>query len=136
MWLRKLRTISLAVLLIGGTTGGLGVGPLALGRVEAVHPRRWGGTGIRPGGGRRAGPGRRIGPATGAAAGLRNRSRPGMTSASPIARLACDDGPPAYCPISMAANAFSKVVGYFHSSQPVDDSVPAAIGQSAHCWRG
>jgi hypothetical protein len=29
----------------------------------------------------------------------------------------CDDGPPAYCPISMAANAFSKVIGYFHSSQ-------------------
>jgi hypothetical protein len=30
----------------------------------------------------------------------------------------CDDCPPAYCPISMAANAFSKMIGYFHSSQP------------------
>ncbi len=27
-----------------------------------------------------------------------------------------DDGAPPYCPVAMAANAFSKVIGYFHSS--------------------
>jgi hypothetical protein len=32
--------------------------------------------------------------------------------------LGGEDGPPEYCPISMAHNAFSKMIGYFHSSEP------------------
>ncbi len=115
MWLRKLKSISLAVLLIGGTMGTIGVWahwpaaeaktpPTSIGRAHAgweSHAR----------------PGHWVGPATRTIAGRYPVGR-GRRPAHGLPRRLprhCD-GPPPYCPISMAANAVSKVIGYFHSS--------------------
>ncbi len=112
MFLRKLRSISLAILVIGAT-GSFGVWahwPSAgskpstrnHGAVPALAPER-GGT-----------PAGEAGPA-------QSPSR-SQTAADDVRLTDCpasdDDCVPPYCPMSMAANAFSKVVGYFHSSGP------------------
>jgi RNA polymerase sigma factor (sigma-70 family) len=116
MWLRKLRSISLAVLLIGGTMGSL---------VWAHWPSTEGKTsGMRHGAA--PSPDRSVTPARDTGSDSQQAQPPARTQAAgDDARLAdcpsdcpaaCDDGPPPYCPISMAANAVSKVIGYFHSS--------------------
>jgi RNA polymerase sigma factor (sigma-70 family) len=121
MLLRKLKTISLAVLLIGGTMGGLGVWahwPSDAGKTAAhrhgTAPSRDGSvTPARDAGSdsQQAQP-----PAHSNKAGDDARLADCPTDCTGDCPLACDDGPPPYCPISMAANAFSKVIGYFHSS--------------------
>jgi RNA polymerase sigma factor (sigma-70 family) len=117
MWLRKLRTVSLAVLLIGGTMGSLGVWahwPSAAGKTSALQHRA------------APAPDGSVTPARDAGSDSQQAQPPARTQAAgDEARLAdcpsdcpagCDGGPPPYCPISMAANAVSKVIGYFHSS--------------------
>jgi len=106
MWLRKLRTISLALLLIGTSTGGIAVWAHwpTDGAKQADHQSApaHSGPSARDNG---------------------SNSQPSATP-QPLgsdARLAdcpadCSsgDGPPAYCPISMAANAFSRMMNHFH----------------------
>jgi RNA polymerase sigma factor (sigma-70 family) len=117
MWLRKLKTISLAVLLIGGTMGSLGVWahwPSAAGKTSAHRHSA------------APAPDGSVTPARDAGSDSQQAQPPaGTQSAGDDVRLTdcpsdcplgCDDGPPPYCPISMAANAVSKVIGYFHSS--------------------
>jgi RNA polymerase sigma factor (sigma-70 family) len=119
MWLRKLRTISLAVLLIGGTTGSLGVWahwPSADARPTAA------GQGSLPS----LAPGENSTPARDAGSAPQPAKSPDRSQASgdDVRLTDCPadcpagecDGPPPYCPISMAANAFSKMMGYLHSS--------------------
>jgi RNA polymerase sigma factor (sigma-70 family) len=117
MWLRKLKSISLAVLLIGGTMGTVGVWahwPSGAAKASALRH------GAAPA------PAGSVTPARDAGSDSQQAQPPaGTQSAGDDARLAdcssdcpaaCDDGPPPYCPIAMAANAVSKVIGYFHSS--------------------
>ncbi len=112
MWLRKLKTISLAVLLIGGTMGSLGVWahwPSAAAKSSALRPSA---DGV-------------IAPARDAGSDSQPAQSPAGTQTAgddvhltdcPTDCPATGDCPPPYCPISMAANAVSKVIGYFHSS--------------------
>jgi RNA polymerase sigma factor (sigma-70 family) len=117
MWLRKVKTISLAVLLIGATSGSLGVWahwPSAMSkspdRSHAAAPA--------------FAPADSGTPARDAGSAPQPAQPPSHSqSAGDDVRLTdcpagTDDCPPAYCPISMAANAVSRVIGYFHSSQP------------------
>ena len=117
MWLRKLGTISLAVLLLGGTMGSLGV--------WAHWPSAAEKTTSAPRPGAAATPDGSVAPARDAGTDQHPGPPPTRTpTAGEDARLAdcpadccgSDDCPPPYCPISLAANAFTKVVGYFHSS--------------------
>ena len=114
MLLRKLRTISLAVLVIGAT-GSFGVWahwPSAASK--PIHPGPWGGTVARSGerwNARRRGRTDRV--------AIAFADRPADDVRLTDCPAACDDDcPPAYCPISMAANAFSRVIDYFQSSGP------------------
>jgi hypothetical protein len=116
MWLRKLRTVSFTVLLIGVSTGGIGVwahwpssaSKRAALRSEHVALAALGNDGAR-------------GP------DFRSTSQPAQpptgdqsndaelrTTDCPAAALVGDL--PADCPLSMAANAFAKVVSHFHGS--------------------
>ena len=117
MWLRKLGTIALAVLLLGGTTGSLGV--------WAHWPSAEGKTTSAPRHGAAPTPDGSVAPARDARSDQQPGQPPARTAtAGEDARLAdcpadcpgSDDCPPPYCPISLASNAFAKVVGYFHSS--------------------
>jgi RNA polymerase sigma factor (sigma-70 family) len=114
MWLRKLRTISIAVLLIGGTTGGLVWAHLPSTAAKASATSR--GAISTPA------PTEGVAPARDAESAPQPGKSPSPSVGDDIRVTdcpdSCDDCPPAYCPISMAANAFSKVIGYFHSSQP------------------
>ncbi len=118
MWLRKLRTVSLTVLLIGATTG-IGVwahwpssankrvasrtGPTALAALDKVSAR---GADLRS----------ISQPAQPPTSDQPNEADPRATDC-PAAALVGDL--PADCPLSMAANAFAKIVGHFHgSSEP------------------
>ena len=110
MWLRKLRTITLVALLIGGATGGLvwahkpAVSPGPAAKVQGISPSTRPSDGVAPT----------------PDAGSAPASSPSQASGHDVRLTDCPDGgdcgPPDYCPISMAANAFSRVVGYFHSS--------------------
>ena len=92
------------------------VGPLALGRGEDdLGAAAWGGT--TPDGS--------VAPARDAGSDQQPGQPPARTAtAGEDARLAdcpadcpgSEDCPPPYCPISLASNAFARVVGYFHSS--------------------
>jgi RNA polymerase sigma factor (sigma-70 family) len=117
MWLRKLKSISLAVLLIGGTMGTVGVWahwPSGAAKTSALQHRA------------APAPDGSVTPARDAGSESQQAQPPaGIRSTGDDARLAdcpsdccdgSDDCPPPYCPISMAANAVSKVIGYFHSS--------------------
>jgi RNA polymerase sigma factor (sigma-70 family) len=115
MMLRKLGTISVAILLIGATSGSfavwahwpaaapkpsaLGHGPVpTLAPPGAGTPARDAGSTLEP-----ADPATRSQPAGDE---VRLTDRPaGMT-----------DCLPPYCPMSIAANAFSKIIGHFHHS--------------------
>jgi RNA polymerase sigma factor (sigma-70 family) len=119
MWLRKLRTISLAVLLIGGTMGSLGVWahwPPA----DPKQPASGHGAvpSVAPGESRTPAthPGSAPGPATSPSRSQTDGDDVRLTDCPTDCPAGECDGPPPYCPISMAANAFSKVIGYFHSS--------------------
>jgi RNA polymerase sigma factor (sigma-70 family) len=116
MWLRKLRTITLAVLLIGGTTGSLGVWAhwpssdsrqpaTGHGAVPSVAP----GTPARDAGSAPQ-------PATSPARSQADGDDVRLTDCPTDCPAGECDGPPPYCPISMAANAFSKMMGYLHSA--------------------
>jgi RNA polymerase sigma factor (sigma-70 family) len=114
MWLRKLRTIAIAVVLIGGTTGGL-----VWAHLPSTAPKT-------PATSRGAistpAPAEGVAPARGSKSAPQPGKSPSQSTGDDV-RLTdcpagCDDCPPAYCPISMAANAFSKMIAYFHSSQP------------------
>jgi RNA polymerase sigma factor (sigma-70 family) len=115
MWLRKLRTISIAVLLIGGTTGGL-----VWAHLPSAAPKP---SATSRGAISTPAPAEGVAPARGAESAPQPGKSPSQSQPTgDDVRLtdcpdACDDCPQAYCPISMAANAFSKVIGYFHSSQ-------------------
>jgi RNA polymerase sigma factor (sigma-70 family) len=109
MWLRKLRTVSLTLLVIGGVTSGLvwahrPVAPRPPAADESLVPATSLARGVAP-------------------AAKSTQPAPSSQPAEDRSRLAdCpiggQDGLPEYCPITMATNAFSRMMGYFHSSSP------------------
>jgi RNA polymerase sigma factor (sigma-70 family) len=114
MWLHKLRTISLAFLLIGAATGGLG----AWAHWTSTATRRpVQASGLAP----LPTPENGVSPARDSGSAPQPAQQPATSQPSDSdARLAdcpggCDDEYP-YCPITMATNAFRGLVSHFHQS--------------------
>jgi RNA polymerase sigma factor (sigma-70 family) len=116
MWLRKLRMISVAVLLIGGTTGGL-----VWAHLPSAAPRP---SATSHGASPTPAPGKGVAPARDAGSVQEPAQSPSQSqpTGDDVRLTDCPDGnddcPADHCPISMAANAFSKMIGYFHASPP------------------
>jgi RNA polymerase sigma factor (sigma-70 family) len=109
MWLRKIRTASLALLLIGGTMGGL----VWAHRPAAPRPSSADASVVAAA--TRAGD---VAPAQKDAQPSLSSQSTGDQPCPTDCPVFGQDGPPEYCPITMATNAFSKMMGYFHSSSP------------------
>jgi RNA polymerase sigma factor (sigma-70 family) len=106
MFLRKLKSVALAALFIGTALGGIGV--------WAHWPSQASGK-----------PAQAVQPATNPTASPVPGANPAPQPAAGAQPLVADkgtidcpvfgpDGPPTYCPLSMAANAFAKVFSHFH----------------------